>query len=61
MDDKLICLAQLRRTSERANDLIGQVAGAAADALEELDEKKLDKRDFLTGEEVLAILNGGTV
>ena len=61
MDDKLVKINQLKQAAERVNDLIGEVTSATADAIDELNKNKQDKISFLTNEEVLNILNGGTV
>lgn len=56
MDDKLTNLIQLRMASERVNGLIGQVAGATAEALEEMDSKKQNLDTALTEARVLELI-----
>lgn len=48
MSDSLITIKHLRAALEKVKALIGDVATAAADALTELDDTKMDKAVFST-------------
>lgn len=50
--DKLTNLQQLRAASLEAKGMIGEVAGAAAEAIEELDSKKQEELNGTKGQVV---------
>lgn len=48
MSEKLTTLFQLRAVSQKSNDRAAQVADTAAAALDEMDEVKADKTEFVS-------------
>ena len=48
MSEKLTTLSQLRAVSQKSKDRAAQVADAAAAALDEMDEVKADKTEFVS-------------
>lgn len=56
MRKKLTSLQQLRAASVEARGLIAQVAGTAAEAIEELAEKKQDAAAAVTMDQVTAAI-----
>ena len=57
MNDKLTSIQHLRSAAVEARGLIAQVAGPAAEALEELSAKKQDAASAVTMEQVNAAIH----